>query len=171
MSLNLQLKALFVIFQEESESVAKEKAKKKGNDRHKNPQESPPQSTKEPGSVKNGATASKTEEEAASKRQNMDPPLVPQKKIKKSKQKRALGTPFVVKDIKSEKAQTKKAKTSDAESVFKTPGAVTPAAKGSTSDHDGSDDSAEDRFYLRLDDSYDSIGTLKLESGKEVSLC
>lgn len=122
--------------------------------------------------MKNGATASKPEGETTGKRhQNMDPPLVPKKKIKKAKQKRALGTPFIVKDLHIEKDKSKNAVPSVGESVFKAPGVLTPVSKGSTSDLDGSDDSVDERFSMRLNDSYDSIGTLKLEAGKEIAVC
>lgn len=160
-------------FQEESKNATKDKLKKKSNGKSKEPSENPPQSSQQSGTVKNGANASTAEEETVTvskRRQNMDPPLVPHKKIKKSKQKRALGTPFIVKELESEKNLNKKGKVSDGESIFKAPGAVTAACKGSNSDHDGSDDSLEGRFSLALNDSYDSIGTLKLESGKEVQL-
>ncbi|XP_050738942.1 ribosomal oxygenase 1-like isoform X2 [Eriocheir sinensis] len=150
---------------DDGQNLTKEQAKKKGNGKNKKAHETPPQSTEESGSVKNGATASKTEGETAGKRrQNMDPPLVPKKKIKKSKQKRALGTPFIVKDLQSEKDQSENAMPSDGESIFKAPGVLTPVSKGSTSDPDGSDDSVDERFSMRLNDSYDSIGTLKLEA-------
>lgn len=155
------------MFQEEGQN----QTKKKGNGKNKKPHENADQATatEECGSVKNGATAAKTEEETASKRrQNMDPPLVPKKKIKKSKQKRALGTPFIVKDLKTEKDKTKP---SDDEPVFKAPGVLTPVSRSSTSDHDGSDDSLDERFSMRLSDSYDSVGTLKLDSGKNFSVC
>ena len=138
--------------------------KKKANDKGKKPVMSAPEvpepsSTSEIQIIKNGAAASKMEADASSKRkQGMDPPLVPQKKVKKLKQKKAPGTPFIVKDI--EPDQSDRDKTSEGQ-----------RSGNGGGDHEGSDEceSVDEGFPPRLAEAYDSSGTLKLDSGKSMS--
>lgn len=142
--------------QDEAQDTVKEKVKKKVTDKSKKPVMSAPQepsSTSEVQIIKNGAAGSKTEGDVSSKRkQGMEPPLVPQKKVKKLKQKKNPGTPFIVKDI--EPSQSDRDKMSESQ------------IGGGSGDHEGSDDCeiVEDTFSPRLSESFDSSGTLKLDS-------
>ena len=73
----------------------------------------------------------------------MEPPLVPQKKVKKLKLKKNPGTPFIVNEIEPDQSERDKG-------------------------DDGSDDCEclDEGFTVRPNETYDSIGTLKLDSGK-----
>ncbi|KAG0716285.1 Ribosomal oxygenase 1 [Chionoecetes opilio] len=146
----------------ESQDIAKEKGKK-ANDKSKKPPQKDPVIPEASSSsdiifIKNGAASSSTEVDSTSskRKQSMEPPLVPQKKIKKLKQRQTPGTSFVVQEMEPEKVQSVKDKAPEIQIC---------EPRSSTSDHDASDDCeiVDEDFSLRLNDSYDSNGTLKLD--------
>lgn len=145
---------------EETQNATKEKLKMKVTDKNKQPAVQTPQQTEQTEScstsedimvIENGATCSNTDGgDSSNKRQNMDPPLIPQKKIKKSKLKKSFGTPFIVKDLEPDKDRTPEGQTSH--------------HKSNAVEHDDDCEIVDDDYTLRLNESYDSNSTLKLES-------